>query len=138
MPKPQDIAPDPLFQSETILLVDDERMVRELVGKILRMHGYMVLEANCGADALRLCQQHAGPIHLLLTDVLMPEMNGRKLAERVIALRPQTQVLYMSGYPDDDFRAHFSPTTGMAFIQKPFTPNALARKVREVLGATPG
>jgi CheY-like chemotaxis protein len=121
---------------ETVLLVDDERMVRELVGKILRMRGYTVLEANCGADALRICEQHAGPIHLLLTDVLMPEMNGRTLAERVVAVRPHTRVLFMSGYVDGLLATRFERKTEIPLILKPFTSDALARKVREVLSAS--
>ena len=120
---------------ETILVVDDKAPVRGLVRIILQMHGYTVLEASRGMDALQICQQHEGPIHLLLTDVMMPEMNGQELAERVTTLHPHTRVLYMSGYIDPlitlvGLRAE------IAFIQKPFTVDALAHKVREVLGAT--
>lgn len=122
--------------SETILLVDDETAVRQLIRRILQMNGYTVLEANGGMDALQICQQHEGPIHLLLTDVLMPEMNGQNLAERVTALRPHTRVLYMSGYTDSALVALFELKTETAFIQKPFMPDALASKVRETLGAT--
>lgn len=118
----------------TILLVDDERMVRDLVGAILQRHGYAVLEAQGGAEALRICHEHAGPIHLLLTDVLMPEMNGRTLAERIRSFRPDIRILYMSGYTGDVFPAHLDDQTAMAYIRKPFTPADLARKVREVLG----
>lgn len=119
---------------ETILVVEDEPAVRWLVCSILRMHGYTLLEAGRGTKALRICQQHEGPIHLLLTDILMPEMNGLDLARQVVALRPQTRVLYMSGYPDSDSLVHFGLHPESAFIQKPFTPDALIRKVREVLG----
>ena len=118
---------------ETILLVDDETSVRQLVRKILQMNGYTVLEASRGVDALQICQQHEGPIHLLLTDVLMPEMNGQNLAEQVTALRPHTRVLYMSGATDDALVALFDRTMSIALIQKPFTPDALARKVRGLL-----
>lgn len=111
-------------------------MVLELVGRILRLHGYTVLQTTCGLEALRICQELRGSIHLLLTDVLMPEMNGRTLAERVIAQHPHIQVLYMSGYTDGALITPFGAKTDTAFIQKPFTPAALVRKVREVLGAT--
>lgn len=121
---------------ETILLVDGEALLRRLIRRILQAHGYMVLEASRGMDALQICQQHEGPIHLLLTDVLMPEMNGQNLAERVTALRPHIRVLYMSGYTDSALVALFELKTETAFIQKPFIPDALASKVREILGAT--
>ncbi|MGH7205544.1 MAG: response regulator [Nitrospiraceae bacterium] len=134
MSKPQDVPPDLSPHSQTILVVDDERMVRELVCKILRLRGYTVLEASHGVEALRICLEHAGPIHLLLTDIFMPEMNGRTLAERVTAQRPHIRVLYMS--TDATPITHLSLRTETAFIQKPFTPDALARRVRKVLDAT--
>lgn len=121
---------------ETILLVDDEAPVRELVCRILRVHGYTVLEAGKGIDALQICQQYEGPIHLLLTDVLMPGMNGQDLAEQVAALRPHTRVLYMSGCIDSALITLLQIKIELAFIQKPFMPDALARKVREILGAS--
>jgi DNA-binding NtrC family response regulator len=127
--------PDPFCQSRTILLVDDERAVRQVVCSMLQMQGYTVLEAGRGVDALRICEQHEGPIHLLLTDVFMPEMNGLRLAEQVVALHPQTRILYMSGHPDGAPIAHLDLKTKSFFIQKPFTPDALARKVREVLSS---
>jgi len=120
---------------ETILLVDDEALLRQLVRSILQTHGYTVLEASGGMDAIQICQQHEGPIHLLLTDVFMPEMNGRNLAERVTTLRPHTPVLYMSGSTDDVLVALFDRTRSTALIQKPFTPDALASKVRAALSA---
>jgi DNA-binding NtrC family response regulator len=132
--KPQDLSSGPTGQSQTILVVDDERIVRELVGRILRLRGYRVLEAHRGVEALRIVEEHGDTIHLLLTDVLMPEMNGPALAERVQALRPRTKVLYMSGYPDGIPIPHLGLKTEIAFIQKPFAPDALAHKVREVLG----
>jgi len=131
--KPQDLRSDLTCHSRTILVVDDERIVRELVCRILRLRGYQVLEAHRGVEALRIVQEHADAIHLLLTDVLMPEMNGPALAEQVKALRPRTKVLYMSGYPDGILIPHLSLKTEIAFIQKPFAPDALAHKVREVL-----
>ena len=121
---------------ETILLVDDEAPVRGLVRRILQMNGYTVLEAGRGMDALQICQQHEGPIHLLLTDVLMPGMNGQDLAEQVATLRPHARVLYMSGCADSTLRTLPERKIEIAFIQKPFTPDALARKVREILGAS--
>jgi DNA-binding NtrC family response regulator len=133
MSKPKEIPPDPACQSQTILVVDDERSLRELICIILRRRGYTVLEANRGVEALRICQEHAGPIHLLLTDILMPEMNGPALAKRVTAFRPSTRVLYMSGYTGGTFAPHFDSKTEMAFLQKPFCPDALAHKVREIL-----
>jgi DNA-binding NtrC family response regulator len=121
---------------ETILLVDDEAPVRGLVRRILQMNGYTVLEAGGGMNALQICQQHEGPIHLLLTDVFMPGMNGHHLAEQVTVLRPDARVLYMSGCADSSLIFLSERKTGLAFIQKPFTLDALARKVREVLGAS--
>src|SRR3989338_7566675 len=122
--------------SETILLVDDEAPVRQLVRRILQMDGYTVLEASGGMDAIRICQRHKGPIHLLLTDGLMPGMSGQDLAEQVTALRPHTRVLYMSGYIDSALITLLQIKIEMAFIQKPFTPDTLARKVHAVLGST--
>ena len=121
---------------ETILLVDDETNVRRLVRRILQMSGYTVLEASGGTDALHICQQYEGQLHLLLTDVLMPGMNGQSLAEQVTDLRPCTRVLYMSGYADSTLITLSERKTEIAFIRKPFTPDALARKVRAILDAS--
>ena len=118
---------------ETVLLVEDEDMVRGLTRRILAMHGYTVLEARHGADALEVAARHAGPIHLLLTDVVMPQMGGRLLADRLAVTRPQMRVLFMSGYIDDAVTRHGILETETAFLPKPFTPDGLARKVREVL-----
>jgi CheY-like chemotaxis protein len=119
--------------SETILLAEDEEMLRELAREVLEMNGYKVLPAANGASALQLCEQHEGPIHLLLTDVDMPEMSGRALAECLQRLRPGLRVLYMSGYTSDAIVHHGVLDESMNFIQKPFTPAALAQKVRAVL-----
>ena len=107
--------------------------MREVVREILEMNGYDVLEARHGAEALRISAQHQGPIHLMVTDVVMPEMSGRELAQRLMPLRPDMRVLYMSGYTDDAIVRHGVLDSGIAFIAKPFTPDGLAAKVRDVL-----
>jgi two-component system, cell cycle sensor histidine kinase and response regulator CckA len=119
--------------SETLLLVEDEDVLRGLVRRVLERHGYTVLEASDGEEALALCEQHDGVIHLVVSDVVMPRMGGRELAERLSAVRPELQVLYVSGYTDDDVVRHGLLDPRMAYLQKPFTPEALARKIREVL-----
>jgi len=124
---------------ETVLLVEDEPEVRWLVRDMLRHLGYTVLEARHGIEAQVLSIHHAGPIHLLITDVVMPQMSGREIAEQLTSEHPETKVLYMSGYTDDAVVRHGVLAAHMAFLQKPFTPEALARKVREVLdGQTSG
>jgi PAS domain S-box-containing protein len=124
---------------ETILLVEDAQRVRAVVREILEMSGYTVLEARHGADALEVSNRHAGTIHLLVTDVVMPQMSGRELSQRLSTLRPDLKVLYMSGYTDDAIVRHGVLASGIAFLSKPFTPDALALKVREVLdGASTG
>ena len=100
------------------------------------MNGYTVLEAIQGDDALRLCKEHPGAIDLLLTDVMMPGISGRELAERAAVLRPETKVLFMSGYTDDAVLRHGVFDADLAFIQKPFKPAELAEKVRTLLSAT--
>jgi len=119
--------------SETILLVEDEDVVRGLARQILQQAGYNVLDAGSGDEALRMCREHSDPIHLLLTDVVMPETSGKEIAESLTSLRPATCVLFMSGYTDDAIVHHGVLDSNVEFIQKPFTPVALARKVREVL-----
>ena len=120
-------------RGETILLVEDAQRVRAVVREILEMSGYVVLEAHHGADALEVSGRHGGTIHLLVTDVVMPQMSGRELAQRLASLRPELKVLYMSGYTDDAIVRHGVLASGIAFLSKPFTPDALALKVREVL-----
>ena len=123
---------------ETVLLVEDEEMVREMAKEILEESGYQVLEAKHGHEALLIAEQYLGHIHLMLSDVVMPQMSGRELAEQFAPLRREMKVLYMSGYTDDAIVHHGVLDEGMAFIEKPFTPTALARKVRETLNTVVG
>lgn len=124
--------------TETVLLVEDEEMVRNMTREILQESGYRVLEAKHGQEALLVAEQHHGPIHLMLSDVVMPQISGRQLAEQLAPRRKEMKVLYMSGYTDDAIVHHGVLDEGVAFIEKPFTPHALTYKVREVLNATVG
>jgi DNA-binding NtrC family response regulator len=121
--------------SETVLLVEDDEMVRNLTRRMLAGRGYTVLTASRGEDALGVVERHGGPIDLLVTDVVMPGMSGRDVARRVAALRPEVKVLYLSGYTDDAIVRHGMLEPGIAFVQKPFSGDMLARKVRELLDA---
>jgi signal transduction histidine kinase len=123
--------------SETILLVEDESGVRRMSRTILETQGYTVLEAASGEEALVIARSHEGVIHLVATDVIMPGMSGRVLWDRLRALRPNSRVLFMSGYTDDVIARHGVLESGIAFLQKPFTPHGLAEKVRDVLDAAP-
>jgi PAS domain S-box-containing protein len=130
------IQPGVALGRETILVVEDEGIVRRLTCQILRLNGYQVLEAANGGEAVSLCERHSGKIHLMITDVIMPQMSGYELAGRLACLRPQMKVLYMSGYIGD--RAmHSCLESNVDLIQKPFSPAALSQKVREVLEAPP-
>jgi two-component system cell cycle sensor histidine kinase/response regulator CckA len=123
--------------TETILFVEDEESVRELVGEYLRGRGYRIIEASDGIQALDLAAKHDGAIHLLITDVVMPRLSGRELATRLAAKRPGLKVLYISGYTDDSIFRHGVLEGGMAFLQKPFNLKSIAQKVREVLDGVP-
>jgi signal transduction histidine kinase len=118
---------------ETVLLVEDEPGVRALLRHVLLMNGYSVLEAGHGGEALRVSEHYAGPLHLLITDVVMPEMSGGELAARLKQLRPDLKVLFLSGYTEDAVVRHGVSEAESAFLQKPFSLPVLARKVREVL-----
>lgn len=118
---------------ETVLLVEDEEMVRNLTREILEMSGYKVLTASNGEEACQVCDDFDDEIDLMVTDVVMPQMSGRELHEYVAKKRPDTAVLYMSGYTDDAIVRHGVLDDGMPFLQKPFTPDAFARKVRELI-----
>jgi CheY-like chemotaxis protein/anti-sigma regulatory factor (Ser/Thr protein kinase) len=119
--------------TETILLVEDEEQVRTIAVRVLRRYGYRIMEAQHPGEALLLCEKEAGAIDLLVTDVVMPHMSGPELARRVTITRPQLKVLFVSGYTDDSMARHGVLESGMAFLQKPFTPDLLTRKVRQVL-----
>ncbi len=123
----------PLGGSETILLVEDEEAVRALAVRVLKEYGYRVLDTTSPRHAVELSERQEQPIDLLLTDVVMPGMSGRDIAKHLGFTRPKMKVLYVSGYTDDIIAHHGVLEPGTAFLQKPFTPEALARKVREVL-----
>jgi PAS domain S-box-containing protein len=133
VPSPECATKPPIRAVETVLLVEDEDAVRTLASAILKDNGYYVLEADHGEKALRICREFQGPIHALLTDVVMPQISGRQLAEDVERMRPGIRVLYMSGYNDDVISHHSVLEPGTAFLQKPFSPDILVEKVRELL-----
>jgi len=121
--------------TETLLLVEDELGVRQLVCEMLQRLGYRILQASGGAEAFRLFEQHQGSIDLLITDVIMPQMSGRELAQRLKVLQPSLKVLYISGYTDDMLAHHGVLESNVFLLQKPFAPDELAKKLREVLDA---
>jgi two-component system cell cycle sensor histidine kinase/response regulator CckA len=122
-----------LSGSEIVLIVEDDTSIRKLAQKSLQPHGYRVLVAENGEDALRISKEHEGTIDLMITDVVMPKMGGKETAERFQALHPQMKVIYMSGYTDNAILHHGVLAPGLNFLEKPFSPEGLARKVREVL-----
>jgi PAS domain S-box-containing protein len=119
--------------TETILVVEDEPQIRQMACEVLSECGYKLLVAANGVEALRILKEESAAIDLILTDVVMPEMNGRELAEHVAVARPAAKILYMSGYTNDAIVRHGVLDSGTWFVQKPFSPDALARKIREVL-----
>jgi PAS domain S-box-containing protein len=123
--------------TETVLLVEDEHQVRRLLERALQQQGYTIITAINGLDAIELSRRHEGPIHLLLTDVVMPEMGGREAADVIRRERPQIRVVFMSGYSDELVRLQAELTETAAFIAKPFAPDELRRVVRDVLDAVP-
>ena len=123
--------------TETVLVVEDAASVRMVTRQVLERYGYAVMEAPNGETALGLAAKHHGPIHLLLTDVVMPGLSGRQLAEQLAQLRPDVKVLYASGYADNAIVHHGILESGIAYLQKPYTPETLGRRVREVLDSSP-
>jgi two-component system, cell cycle sensor histidine kinase and response regulator CckA len=119
--------------SETILLVEDEDAVRELTRMVLLTKGYKVLEAASGEEALKICESHSGPIHLMVTDVIMPNVSGQELARRMATLRPETKVLYTSGYTGAAIQQPEISNLESPLLQKPFNSETLARQVRQML-----
>jgi two-component system cell cycle sensor histidine kinase/response regulator CckA len=122
--------------AETVLLVEDEDLVRQLTREILRRNGYRVLEACDGVAALTLLREHGGPIDLLLTDVVMPGMSGPALAQRLIRQHPSLRVLYMSGYAEEAIERQGSLPAGGDLLEKPFTADKLARRVRAAIAGS--
>ena len=113
--------------------MEDEEEVRKLALRVLERQGYEVLAARDGDEALIICERHQDPIHLMLTDVVMPGMSGHEVAKRLKSLHPEMKVLYMSGYTDNTIVLHGVLVEGVNYIQKPFTVDALTKKIREVL-----
>jgi signal transduction histidine kinase/CheY-like chemotaxis protein len=140
VPKPANPkVPQEVFEfrsgGETILLVEDDPALRKMAAEVLRDTGYKVLTAPSGIDAMQIAAEHSGPLDILLTDVVMPGMTGRELADQIVARYPRTQVLYMSGYTDDAIGHHGLHDQALRLLQKPFTHDALVRRVREAIEA---
>jgi CheY-like chemotaxis protein len=128
---------EPVRGNETILIAEDNAEVREFACDVLRQRGYRILDAPDAAEAVELVLTHPGPVHLLLTDVVLPAASGKELATRIQELRKETRCVYMSGYAADAIGRRGVLDAGTNFLQKPFTPEALAAKVRAVLDAPP-
>ena len=120
---------------ETVLIAEDDRGVRDLLRLALSRFGYHTLVAASGEEALAIAAAHQGPLPILVTDVVMPRMSGPQLRDRLLAIRPETRVLFLSGYTDDEMIKRGVLEDGVQFLQKPFPPDVLARKVREILDA---
>jgi two-component system, cell cycle sensor histidine kinase and response regulator CckA len=142
LPRVREVVPAParpeapagsLAGTETVLIVEDEAAVRDLAARVLQFYGYRTLIATDGEEALLLARQHDGPIHLMLTDLVLPHMSGTQAAERLARFRPEARVLYMSGFTESALNHRGDLGGAPAFIEKPFAPMALASKVREVL-----
>ena len=125
----------PVAGTETVLVVEDEESIRRLTTHALRSHGYQVLQASDGEDALALLHRYGGEVDILVTDVVMPRMDGRTLAEQMHTLMPGLKVLYTSGYTDDAVVRHGILQSEVAFVSKPYTPMTLLRRIRQVLDA---
>jgi CheY-like chemotaxis protein len=132
-----DLTPGLSRGSETILLVDDNESVRSAIGALLQMHGYIVLQAGTGQEAMEVSQKYQEGIDLLITDMVMPRMSGSELAERLISQRPQLKVLYMSGFTEEAMLRRGALQPGRAFLQKPAPMNVLMRKIQELLKPGP-
>jgi CheY-like chemotaxis protein len=124
---------EPIQATETILVVEDLQALREMIQEVLQEQGYTVITAATGQAALEMASQHQGPLDLLLTDLILPGMNGRELAERLAALRPATRTLYMSGYSDGSAPHQDARSADATLIEKPFSFQALAQAVRQAL-----
>lgn len=122
-----------MFRPTRVLVADDEPLVRRLVRRVLMRGGYEVLEASSGAEALLLCEAEIEPIDILVTDVVMPEMSGRELAERFLVIRPETKVIYMSAYTEPELLKNLPLGPEAVFLPKAFTPKSLLSRVRSVL-----
>ncbi|MBC2694980.1 MAG: response regulator, partial [Desulfobacteraceae bacterium] len=141
LPKVKDVEPkekeqtpvDDLGGSETVLIVEDDDNLRKFAQKALRQHGYKLLVAENGEDALKVCKEYDGQIDLMITDVVMPKMGGRETADRLQPLYSQMKVIYMSGYTNNAIVRHGVLAPELNFLEKPFTPKGLAREVRETL-----
>jgi len=128
--------PPTISSTETLLIVENEAAIRNLLQMALRKNGYTVLAAESGREALDLVSTHSGPIHLLITDVMMPDIDGPELVRRLSAIRPETRALFMSGYMDDALGEQGVLPSSVNFIQKPFSPSTIAQKVRDILDGT--
>jgi two-component system cell cycle sensor histidine kinase/response regulator CckA len=124
-------------RAETLLIVENEAAIRNLLQMALQKNGYTVLTAESGREALEIVREHTGTIHWLISDVVMPEMHGPELVRQASPLRPEMRTLFMSGYMDDALEDRGLPSTNVNFIQKPFSPRVIAQKVREILDQSP-